>query len=226
MWAEIKAYLTLSILNPTATTRSIGLPPLAALWFLAGMGAAWPADSERVEDHLAELTEHLGATLLASYRYEGQPLEWALKQSFQAGGTRCSGETLLHEVVQRPSPGADRFWDRYTRWRFDLSDVRMIVVKPGVRPLIYTLPGEPAKLEPGLAAFTVTITTSGKDFQIEFHGFDGGEAVPADAPLHFMSYYHDLFVPLHSNAIGAAAYLRTLAEACGSGPVKMYDLGS
>jgi len=205
------------------TLRIPEVAAVAGIWLLS-CGASWPADHVRGEGHLAAPIEHLAATLSGNYRYQGAPLEWKLEQSFQMGSTQCSGETLQHEVLLRPTLGEEKFWDRHVRRRFDFSDVTMIAVRPGLRPLIYTLPGEPATLEPEEpSAFTITISTSGMDFEIEFHGFDGGDPVPAEAPLHFKSYYHDLFVSTHSNAIGAAAYLRALAAACGSVPVQMYD---
>jgi hypothetical protein len=184
------------------------------------------ADPGRLEGHSAALVEYLRASLRAGYLYHDALLEWRLEQTFRRGNALCIGETSLHEVVHATVPGAERLWDRHVSRRFNFSNVTMIVVKPGVRPTLYTLPGEPATLRPGgPTAYTVTISTKDADFEIEHHGFDGGDIIPEKAPLHFTSYYHDLFVSSHSDATSAAAHLEALAEGCGSVQVKTYDLG-
>jgi hypothetical protein len=202
------------------------LPLFTALWLFAAPTIGWPIDSERVEGQLIALAASIDATLQANYRYEDALLEWRLEQTFRRGSDPCTGETLLHEIVRPTDPGAEKLWDRHVTRRFSFSDVTMIVTKPGVRPLLYTLPGEPAELERGsIAAYTITISTTGSDFEIEFYGFDGGEAVPKQAPLNFTSYYHDLFVSSYFDATGAAAQLKDLAEECGSRVVEILDLG-
>ena len=202
------------------------LPFFIAHWLFAAPTIAWPIDSERLEDHLIALAESIDATLQANYRHGGALLEWRLEQTFHRGGDPCTGETLLHEIVQPTVPGAEKLWDRHVTRRFSFTDVTMVVAKPGVQPLLYTLPREPAELETGeIAAYTVTISTTGSDFEIEFYGFDGGQPVPKEAPLNFSSYYHDLFVSSHFEASGAAAQLKALAEECGSRGVEILDLG-
>lgn len=200
--------------------------PFTAVWLLAGTNIAWPIELERVERHLVGLTDSIAANLHATYRYEDALLDWRLEQMFRRGNAPCSGQTSQHEVVQPRAAGAENLWDRYVSRQFAFSDVRMIVVKPGPRPLLYTLPGKPATLEPReSAAYTVTISTGGGDFQIEFYGFDGGDNIAKEAPLHFTSYYHDIFVSSHSKALDAAAHLKALGEECGAGLVEVHDLG-
>jgi hypothetical protein len=82
-------------------------------------------------------------------------------------------------VVQSDGGGAEKFWDRHVSRPFAFSNVKTIVVNPGVRPMLYTLPMKPATLQPGDGdKYNIRISTAGADFEIEFHAFDGGDVVP------------------------------------------------
>ncbi len=174
-----------------------------------------------MEGHIDALADDLHTLAQATYLYLEAPLQWRVEQSFEQGAP-CVGDTSQHQQLEPMIPDGDLLWDKHVRRRFNFADLNRIVVKPGAKPDLYSIPAEFVSGSP--EAYTVTISTQDDGFDIEYYGFDGGRIVAKEAPLSFSSYYHNLFVITRSKATDVAAHLRALAEECGAESVQVYDL--
>ena len=199
----------LAVLLPTAAVSN---PP----------NSAANQDSHPLDHHINALVRDLHTIAEANYLHLEKTLQWRVEQSYDRGETACVGDTSQHQELEPVRPKAGLLWDKHVRRRFNLADLARIVVKPGAKPDLYSIP---AKFVSGSReAYTVTISTKAEAIEIEYHGFDGGRIIAREAPLFFSTYYHNLFVITRSKANDVAARLRALAEECGAGRVQVDDL--
>jgi hypothetical protein len=206
-----------------AGRRAVLMLAVHLLWTgAAWAGASHPDNPTETAVHVGALAEHLTTIVEARYLYLEAPLQWRLEQSYQRGESACLGETLQHSELKSFVPGREPIWDRHVRRGFDFGDLDRIVVKPGAYPDIYSIAA--TFISGSAEAYTVTISTKETDIEIEYYGSEAGRTVPLNTSLFFSTYYHNLFVIMHSTATDVAVHLQALARECGAGTVEIDDL--